>query len=174
MAERKFYGLLADADVRPWRSNARIGHGSRTHQRTSHARRAPTGRRCRASRSRESEVTSCVVSGRLVVRSRCSSRAEPRSSTAKPSRFDSSRASLRELARAPPRRLAREAFGARSHLEGQRALLADPETIEKACERNVRCNFAISRERTPWTQSLLTVRGPLQQDVAVQEAPMPF
>ena len=35
-------------------------------------------------------------------------------------------------------------------------------------------NFRISREQQHWTQSLLTVRGPLQQDVAVQEAPMPF
>jgi len=35
-------------------------------------------------------------------------------------------------------------------------------------------NFRILREQQHWTQSLLTVRGPLQQDVAVQEAPMPF
>src|SRR6478609_2671681 len=35
-------------------------------------------------------------------------------------------------------------------------------------------NFRILREQQHWTQSLLTVRGPLQQDVAVQEAPIPF
>jgi hypothetical protein len=35
-------------------------------------------------------------------------------------------------------------------------------------------NFRILREQQHCTQSLLTVRGPLQQDVAVQEAPMPF
>lgn len=36
------------------------------------------------------------------------------------------------------------------------------------------CNFRILREQQHWTQSLLTVRGPLQQDVAVQEAAILF
>jgi hypothetical protein len=58
------------------------------------------------------------------------------------------------------------------------APLARLETIEMNVQIGGKsrptCNFAISREHTPWTQSLLTVRGPLQQDVAVLEAPMPI
>src|SRR4051812_45604047 len=40
--------------------------------------------------------------------------------------------------------------------------------------RKTGCNFRILREQQQRTQSLLTVMGPLEQDVAVQEAPMPF
>jgi len=51
----------------------------------------------------------------------------------------------------------------------------DDETIQNKGSFEIdRWNFRISREQQHWTQSLLTVRGPLQQDVAVQEAPMPF
>lgn len=67
---------------------------------------------------------------------------------------------------------------ARRHTRSHGAALAlamHLETSENAhAIRGDRCNFAISREHELWTQSLLTVRGPLQQDVAVQEAPMPI
>jgi len=55
---------------------------------------------------------------------------------------------------------------------------SEDETIENA--RAIRApgsahwNFRILREQQQRTQSLLTVRGPLQQDVAVQPAPVPF
>lgn len=52
---------------------------------------------------------------------------------------------------------------------------ANHETIQnKGTFATDHWNFRISREQQHCTQSLLTVRGPLQQDVAVQEAPIPF